>query len=44
MEVPNKMKKTRGSRMKVVRERAKATPGGKGHIRHRPAGIRIMNT
>lgn len=38
------MKKTRGARMKTAKARARMAPGGSGHIRHRPAGMRIMAT
>jgi len=37
-------KKTRGHRMRTAKARARITPGGRGHIKHRPAGIRIMNS
>ncbi len=35
-------KKTRGHRMRVAKVRAKMVPGGKGPIRLRPVGIKIM--
>ncbi len=35
-------KKTRGHRMKVAKLRAKSTPGGRGPVRLRPAGMKIM--
>ena len=38
------MKKTRGGRMTAAKRRAKKTAGGKGLIKNRPAGKRIMKT
>ncbi len=37
-------KKTRGGRMAAAKARAAVTPGGRGPIRHRPAGRHIMRT
>jgi hypothetical protein len=37
-------KKTRGTRMAAAKRRAAKTTGGKGRIRSRPAGKRIMRT
>jgi hypothetical protein len=37
-------KKTRGTRMAAAKKRAAKTPGGKGPIKNRPAGKRIMST
>jgi hypothetical protein len=38
------MKKSRGIRMVTARVRAKLSKGGKGKIRNRTAGRRIMRT
>ena len=38
------MKKTRGTRMAAAKRRAAKTPGGKGLIKNRPAGKKIMKT
>ncbi len=38
------MKKTRGGRMTVAKRRAAKAPGGKGRIKKRKAGRRIMST
>lgn len=38
------MKKTRGARMVAAKKRARKHPGGKGPIKNRPAGKRIMRT
>ena len=35
---------TRGTRMAAAKRRAAKTTGGKGRIRNRPAGKRIMKT
>jgi hypothetical protein len=35
-------KKTRGGRMKAAKARAAKTKGGKGPVRGRPAGKKIM--
>ena len=37
-------KKTRGARMSAAKGRAKISKGGKGHIKNRPAGKKIMRT
>ena len=37
-------KKSRGGRMTAAKTRAKKTRGGKGRVRSRPAGQRIMST
>ncbi len=37
-------KKTRGTRMAAAKRRAAKSPGGKGLIRNRAAGRRIMST
>jgi len=37
-------KKTRGHRMKTAKARARIVSGGRGPIRLRPAGIKIMAT
>lgn len=38
-------KKSRGGRMKAAKARAKSgRPGGKGHVKNRPAGKSIMKT
>lgn len=37
-------KKTRGTRMAAAKKRAAKTPGGKGLIKDRPAGRKIMKT
>lgn len=38
------MKSTRGGRMTAAKKRAAKSPGGKGPIKARPAGKRIMST
>ena len=38
------MKSTRGARMVKAKKRASKVPGGKGPVRNRPAGKRIMRT
>lgn len=38
------MKKTRGGRMTAAKKRAAKSPGGKGPIKGRPVGKRIMST
>ena len=38
------MKKTRGTRMAAAIKRAAKTKGGKGQVRNRAAGKRIMKT
>lgn len=37
-------KKTRGTRMAAAVKRAAKTPGGKGLVKKRPAGRKIMST
>lgn len=37
-------KATRGTRMAAAKRRAAKTAGGKGRIKNRPAGKRIMST
>lgn len=37
-------KKSRGGRMTAAKTRAKTSPGGKGHVKHRSAGKNIMKT
>jgi hypothetical protein len=37
-------KKSRGGRMTAAKNRAKKTAGGKGPIKNRPAGRKIMST
>jgi hypothetical protein len=37
-------KKTRGTRMAAAKIRAAKGPGGKGMVKNRPAGKRIMAT
>jgi hypothetical protein len=37
-------KKSRGGRMKAAKERAAETPGGKGPVKKRRAGRKIMKT
>jgi hypothetical protein len=37
-------KKTRGGRMTAAKKRAAKNPGGKGLIKNRPAGRKIMKT
>lgn len=37
-------KASRGGRMKAAKERAANTPGGKGMVKDRPAGKKIMKT
>jgi len=37
-------KKSRGGRMKAVKARARKSKGGKGRIKNRAAGKRIMRT
>lgn len=37
-------KKSRGGRMTAAKTRAAKSPGGKGLIKDRPAGRRIMKT
>ena len=38
------MKKTRGGRMTAAKRRAAKAPGGKGPVKKRKAGRRIMST
>ena len=38
------MKKTRGGRMTAAKKRAAKTKGGKGPIKNRKAGKKIMST
>ena len=38
------VKKTRGGRMTAAKSRAAKSKGGKGPIKDRPAGKRIMST
>jgi hypothetical protein len=37
-------KKSRGGRMKAAKARASGSKGGKGHVKNRPAGKKIMKT
>jgi len=37
-------KKSRGGRMTAAKGRAKSSPGGKGHVKHRLAGKKIMKS
>lgn len=37
-------KKSRGGRMTAAKVRAEKSPGGKGKIKTRPAGRKIMST
>jgi hypothetical protein len=37
-------KKSRGGRMTAAKKRAAKGPGGKGMVKNRPAGQRIMST
>ncbi len=37
-------KKSRGGRMTAAKKRAATSPGGKGPIKKRPAGLKIMKT
>jgi hypothetical protein len=37
-------KKSRGGRMTAAKKKAAKSPGGKGKIKDRPAGKRIMST
>lgn len=37
-------KKSRGGRMKAAKKRAASTPGGKGRVKARKAGLAIMKT
>jgi len=37
-------KKSRGGRMTVAKRRASGSPAGKGHVKNRPAGRKIMRT
>lgn len=37
-------KKSRGGRMKAAKARAKTGKGGKGMVKNRPAGKRIMRS
>jgi len=37
-------KKSRGGRMNAAKQRAAKVPGGKGMIKNRPAGEKIMRT
>jgi len=37
-------KKSRGGRMTAAKKRAAKSPGGKGAVKKRPAGKRIMGT
>lgn len=38
------MKKTRGGRMTAAKKRAAKTPGGKGPVKDRAVGKKIMKT
>jgi len=38
------MKKTRGGRMTAAKKRAAKSPGGRGLIKNRPVGLKIMKT
>jgi len=38
------MKKTRGTRMAAAKRRAAKAPGGKGRIKNRKTGRKIMST
>lgn len=38
------MKRSRGGRMTAAKRRARAVPRGKGRVRRRPAGRRIMRS
>jgi hypothetical protein len=38
------MKKTRGGRMTAAKKRATKARGGKGPVKNRPAGRKIMST
>jgi len=40
----NMAKKSRGGRMTAAKKRAAKMPGGKGPVKNRPAGRRIMRT
>jgi hypothetical protein len=37
-------KKSRGGRMTAAKKRAATSPGGKGRIAKRPAGLKIMKS
>jgi hypothetical protein len=37
-------KKTRGGRMTAAKKRAAKQPGGKGRVKNRAAGLKIMRT
>jgi hypothetical protein len=37
-------KKSRGGRMTAAKRRAAKAPGGKGMVKNRPAGRKIMST
>jgi len=37
-------KKTRGGRMTQAKRRARKAPGGKGRVKNRPAGRKIMRS
>jgi len=37
-------KKSRGGRMTAAKRRAAKSPGGKGMVKNRPAGKKIMRT
>lgn len=37
-------KKSRGGRMTAAKKRAAKTPGGKGRVKNRKAGKKIMST
>jgi hypothetical protein len=37
-------KKSRGGRMTAAKKRAAKSPGGKGPVKKRPAGLNIMKT
>ncbi len=37
-------KKTRGTRMAAAKNRASKTKGGKGHVKNRKVGKKIMRT
>jgi hypothetical protein len=43
-EVHQMAKKSRGGRMTAAKGRAAKTKGGKGRVKSRPAGKRIMST
>jgi len=37
-------KKSRGGRMTAAKKRAAKSPGGRGHVKNRKAGLAIMKT